>query len=304
MVSSRRLAVTVLIVVTLGQPSAGWSSEAAFPTGSRGAWTRNSGEERLNVTESHIVHHHNGLLKVRKLLSIDRLQAKLRFNGTESWVAFYVQDEHLYFADRSFERVSPIPDDLQVLTPFQIPQPSAAAASDIEAAQGLLRLMIRNDQRLRKERRPPDELRRAGKRHAEKLKGILRNQGWIDIHRFGPEAAMNAFLVVQHSNDLPLMLSALPLIKSDLENLGGREAGDMFALLFDRIRVRTGELQRYGSQLNEDATGPYVLPLEDPCSIDDLRQAIGLEPLQEYVAIASKEFYAGRPVRLLTPCEH
>ena len=48
------------------------------------------------------------------------------------------------------------------------------------------------------------------------LREQMRELGWIDASRFGPDASFAAFLIVQHSQDLPLMLAALPEIEADV----------------------------------------------------------------------------------------
>jgi hypothetical protein len=56
-------------------------------------------------------------------------------------------------------------------------------------------------------------------------------------------------------------------------------------MLEDRIRVFEGRLQRYGSQLEQDAHGnmrPH--PIEDPEGVHERRRAVGLPPLAEILA--------------------
>jgi hypothetical protein len=57
------------------------------------------------------------------------------------------------------------------------------------------------------------------------------------------------------------------------------------AFLEDRISLREGHRQKYGSQIGKDpARGEnYVLPLDDPEHVDQRRASIGLEPIAQYV---------------------
>ena len=55
------------------------------------------------------------------------------------------------------------------------------------------------------------------------------------------------------------------------------------AYLEDRIRVREGLPQRYGTQLQKSGEGWQPLPTEEPDSLDARRQAVGLEPISEYL---------------------
>ena len=57
------------------------------------------------------------------------------------------------------------------------------------------------------------------------------------------------------------------------------------AYLEDRIRMRQGKPQCYGSQIVPDKeTGAWVLyPVEDPVNLDKRRAAVGLGPIQDYL---------------------
>lgn len=57
------------------------------------------------------------------------------------------------------------------------------------------------------------------------------------------------------------------------------------ALLIDRIEIREGRKQRYGSQIGTNPNNKtlYVLPLIDPDNVDKRRAEVGLGPISEYV---------------------
>ena len=57
------------------------------------------------------------------------------------------------------------------------------------------------------------------------------------------------------------------------------------ALLEDRVAMREGRRQIYGSQLRGTAkSGQYELfPIEDPMHVDERRASVGLPPLAEYL---------------------
>ncbi len=114
------------------------------------------------------------------------------------------------------------------------------------------------------------------------LKELVTEIGWIDADRFGKNATQSAFLIVQHSGDLPLMLAALPEIEKDVK--AKKLDPQNFALLWDRTQVRLGEKQRYGSQLGERPGGVgVVLALEDRANVEKIRADIGLFPLSRYI---------------------
>jgi hypothetical protein len=65
---------------------------------------------------------------------------------------------------------------------------------------------------------------------------------------------------------------------------GNASAGNL-ALLEDRILLKQGKKQIYGSQINTDQTTQldYVCPLEDPDHVDKRRAEVGLEPMSAYL---------------------
>ena len=67
----------------------------------------------------------------------------------------------------------------------------------------------------------------------------------------------------------------------------GNARGSSLALLEDRVALRQGERQIYGSQIGRDQeTGEYfVSPLIDPENVDKRRAEVGLGTISEYVAI-------------------
>ena len=126
------------------------------------------------------------------------------------------------------------------------------------------------------------------------LRGVVAELGWIDRERFGRVAANDAFLIVQHSGDLPLMLAVLPHIEAAVRE---RQASAQdFALLYDRTRMRLGHRQRYGTQLVGKLDGKlWLFPLEDPERVEERRTEIGLFPLATYLSLLERE--TGRTVR-------
>jgi hypothetical protein len=64
------------------------------------------------------------------------------------------------------------------------------------------------------------------------------------------------------------------------------------ALLEDRIRMREGKKQIYGTQLmRNEKTGKYQLyPIEDEEHVDLLRASVGLPPIAEYLRSFGLEY--------------
>jgi hypothetical protein len=114
------------------------------------------------------------------------------------------------------------------------------------------------------------------------LEEVIEELGWIDAGRFGAVASNDAFLLVQHSQSLPLMTAVLPKVKEDV--LAGRIPGQTYALLYDRTHLELGERQRFGTQVARNPAGDLVVAaLEDREKVDQFRRGIGLGLLSDYL---------------------
>ncbi|MGH1517726.1 DUF6624 domain-containing protein [Chryseobacterium sp. JK1] len=115
-----------------------------------------------------------------------------------------------------------------------------------------------------------------------KVKKILDEKGWVGKDKVGAQANSALFLVIQHS-DLETQKKYLPMMK-DAVAKGNASSGSL-ALLIDRIEIREGRKQIYGSQIGSKPNDKtlYVLPLLDPDNVDKRRAEVGLGPISEYV---------------------
>jgi hypothetical protein len=124
-------------------------------------------------------------------------------------------------------------------------------------------------------------MREVHDRHANRLAELLNEHGWPGEPLVGAEAAIAAWLVVQHAIARPgLQRRALLALTAAADR--GEVPRWQPATLEDRIRAFEGRPQRYGTQLDWDAEGRLSpLPVEDPDRLDERRKAAGLPPLAE-----------------------
>lgn len=113
---------------------------------------------------------------------------------------------------------------------------------------------------------------------------ILDEKGWLSSDEVGQKGSMTLFLVIQHA-DLKTQEKYLPSLREAVIK-GNAEAANL-AIMEDRVALRQGKRQIYGSQVSQNAkTGEmYVLPLDDPDNVDKRRASVGLQPLGEYLAL-------------------
>lgn len=119
-----------------------------------------------------------------------------------------------------------------------------------------------------------------------KVFGILDKEGWPS--KLSEKANQAIFLVIDHS-DLESQCKYLDLVKSKAED-GELNASD-YAVLHDRVLMKQGKPQIYGTQIKMAATivgedismQLYLWPVEDHLALDSLRNSIGLSPIEDYL---------------------
>jgi hypothetical protein len=116
------------------------------------------------------------------------------------------------------------------------------------------------------------------------LKAFVDRWGWPTSEGVGREAVESAFMIVQHAvHDTAFMRAMLPLIRESHRR--GDLDGVAVAMLTDRIEVKAGHPQIYGTQLTLKE-GRWVLdPIADSANVDARRRQVGLPPLAEYLRL-------------------
>jgi hypothetical protein len=115
-----------------------------------------------------------------------------------------------------------------------------------------------------------------------KVEKIISTYGYPGKNLVGSEYSETAFLVIQHAS-LEVQEKYLPIIKEAATRRQIRKSP--CALLIDRINMRKGVPQIYGTQLVFDKlTGKYKLyPIENIKNVDERRKEVGLGTLREYL---------------------
>ncbi|WP_316795472.1 DUF6624 domain-containing protein [Pedobacter agri] len=111
---------------------------------------------------------------------------------------------------------------------------------------------------------------------------IITKYGWLGPHEIGYKNNQYLFLILQHA-DLESQRKYLPLFRKSHKL--GRVLPKDLAYLEDRVNMRDGKMQQYGSQtLIDKNTKKYILfPVEDVEHVDERRAAVGLESLKSYI---------------------
>lgn len=104
--------------------------------------------------------------------------------------------------------------------------------------------------------------------------------GWFPSSVWGEDAAFDAWLIAQHGS-VDLQKRVLALMEPLLET--GDANRSNYALMFDRVALREGRQQRYGSQTACIDGEVAADDLEEPDTVDVRRAEMGLEPLAQYL---------------------
>ena len=127
-------------------------------------------------------------------------------------------------------------------------------------------------------------------RNVARLEEIVRQHGWPGRSLVGEEASGAAFLILQHA-DLTRQKKYFPLLKKAAAEGEARLADA--AMLEDRILMREGKKQIYGTQVHSgpETGGKLELyPIEDEGHVEERRAAVGLPPLAEYLKLFGLEY--------------
>lgn len=118
--------------------------------------------------------------------------------------------------------------------------------------------------------------------NTERLGALLAACGWPRRSSEGLDAARRAWLVAQQgSDDLPFQRQVVRQL--ELAVLDGEASAIHLATASDRLAVKEGQPQRYGTQLRQvDGCAWDYYPLDDPARVEARRKRLGLPPLASY----------------------
>jgi hypothetical protein len=124
-------------------------------------------------------------------------------------------------------------------------------------------------------------MRDADARNLIVVNKIIAQYGWLGPQKVGVNASQALFLVIQHA-DLKTQQAYLPMIRTAEKN--GETLSTNLAILEDRINMREGKAQLYGSQgFTDKQTGKkYIYPVKDVDHLEERRKAMGMTAMKDY----------------------
>jgi hypothetical protein len=124
------------------------------------------------------------------------------------------------------------------------------------------------------------------------MRGIVKQYGWPGPELVGKDGTEAAFLLVQHAEH-SFQKEMLPLVTDAYH--AHKLSGQNYALLVDRVLVRDGKPQIYGTQAKGvdkwNGHEPVFDPIEDEANVDRRRAEVGLPPMAEYVKALREAYF-------------
>ncbi|MBB3219844.1 DUF6624 domain-containing protein [Pseudoduganella umbonata] len=113
-------------------------------------------------------------------------------------------------------------------------------------------------------------------KNQEELDRLIKLCGWPNSIDNG-KAVRSAYFIIQHA-PLPYQLKYLPVVRG--ANKRGEISNEKLASLEDRILVRQGRGQRYGTEFQHGSN--KIFPIHDSKNVNKRRKEIGLPPLSGF----------------------
>jgi hypothetical protein len=116
-----------------------------------------------------------------------------------------------------------------------------------------------------------------------RLAEIIDEHGWPTRSLVGDDGATAAWVIAQHSDlDVEFQERALELMRQAVDD--GEADPTELAYLEDRVALNRGRPQTYGTQIGCVDGRAEPADLADPDRVGELREEVGLQPLEDYLA--------------------
>jgi len=158
-----------------------------------------------------------------------------------------------------------------------------AGPMDEPLREELLRRAARDQEARRTADADPEPMLAIDAENLPWLKGVIEAKGWPTRSTVGEQASHAAWLLVQHADKDPAFQHRCLELLTTAATKGEADPQEV-AYLTDRVCLAERRPQVYGTQVT--ARGGRWVPrsLQDPPNVDERRAAVGLEPMEDYLA--------------------
>lgn len=155
----------------------------------------------------------------------------------------------------------------------------AQSTIDTAAIKKELKSIYERDQKTRKHGDSTEFVNYIDSCNQVQVKLLIDKYGWLGKSVIGNYNQV-LFLVIQHA-DSATQEKYFPLLQQSVSE--GESSVIDLAMMQDRLLMRRGQNQIYGSQVVTDGNGGWkFFPIEDERNVNIRRAKIGMEPIEEY----------------------
>lgn len=160
---------------------------------------------------------------------------------------------------------------------------SAQYQPDTVAIRRQLELIFDRDQKTRTVKDSAAFMQFIDSTNLVQVEALIAKYGWMGKSFVGEKGNSALFVVIQHAN-LAAQLKYVSLLQKSVEE--GESRPGSLALMQDRILMRQGKKQIYGSQVifNKKREQEFY-PIEDEKNVNIRRAKIGMQSLEEYAKL-------------------
>lgn len=160
---------------------------------------------------------------------------------------------------------------------------SAQTVPDTFTLKRLLEEILNRDQKTRTGKDSVAFMQYIDSTNLVQVESLIAKYGWMGRSFIGEKGNSALFFVIQHA-DLETQLKYVPLLQESVE--AGESRASNLALMQDRILMRQGKNQIYGSQVVYSKTGEQMFyPIEDEKNVNIRRAQMGLQPIEDYAKL-------------------
>jgi hypothetical protein len=159
---------------------------------------------------------------------------------------------------------------------------------DTVAIKNELNAILERDQKTRRSSDSTQFVSYIDSCNLAQVESLISKYGWLGKSFVGARGNQTVFLVIQHA-DSATQEKYFPLLQKSVAE-GESDASNM-AMMQDRILMRRGKKQIYGSQVVFSKTGEQVFhPIEDEKNVNIRREKVGMMPIEEYAKFFGIEY--------------
>ncbi len=131
------------------------------------------------------------------------------------------------------------------------------------------------------------------RRQYSRLNSLFLTHGYLGHDVVGKSGSHDFWFLVNELNAYPDFQEAVLLKMEEAVDVHNASYAS-YAYMLDKVRVRSGQLQVYGTQVafNRSASSFLPQPVEKPESLDARREKAGLPPMNMFIKLLNRRYFS------------